>query len=234
MPIFIDQAIYAMKYVYHLKLSTQNRMLNQFHLNATKLSVDKALEFANAIHKIMGISAPFHMKQAERNIFRIKKYLHREFQTYWRQMINTPHAKGKKGNNKLRNYKEYKSAFNRESYLEINDPSLRKNIAQLRLSAHKLNIESGRYNARNQYIPPADRICRNCTLNVTEDEMHFVLKCAAYENLRADLLKQCVADNAHFSSYNFHQKFIWIMSNENLDNQKSLGKYIYAALKVRK
>ena len=146
----------------------------------------------------------------------------------------TPHAKGKLGNNKLRNYKEYKSVFNCESYLEINDPSLRRSIAQIRLSAHKLNIESGRYNGRNQYVPPADRTCRNCALNDMEDELHFVLKCTAYDHLRADLLKQFEVGNPHFSSYNIHQKFIWIMSNENLDNLKSLGKYISAALKVRK
>ena len=86
-------------------------------------------------------------------------------------MINTPYAKSNKGNNKLRNYKNYKSAFKCERYIEINDPLLRRNIAQLRLSAHKLNIESGRYNARNQYIPPAERICRNCSLNETEDAL---------------------------------------------------------------
>ena len=215
-------------------LSNENEILKSFFAKVEELKIGKAVEFAEALHRIIGISAPSNAKQADRNVSLIKKYLFREFQAYWRQMINTPFAKSKKGNNKLRNYKEYKSAFVCERYLEISDPALRKNIAQIRLSAHKLNIECGRYNARNQYIPPAERICRNCTLNETEDELHLVLKCTAYEHLRKDLLNQFAAGNVHFQSYSIQQKFVWIMSHESLDNLKILGKFISDALNLRK
>ena len=107
-PIFIDQAIHAMKYVYHLMLSNENKILKSFFSNVEELKTGKALKFAEALHRIIGISNPSNAKHAERNVSLIRKYLFREFQAYWRQMINTPYAKSKKGNNKLRNYKSTK------------------------------------------------------------------------------------------------------------------------------
>ena len=232
-PIFLDQAIHAVKYFYHLILSDENRILKSFYRIVEKLDNSKLVKFARTMHDIIGISIPFNAKHASRNIRCIRKYLYNEFQVYWREMSSTDFAKGKTGNNKLRSYREYKNIFKTEKYIQLCDPVARKHIAQIRLSAHKLNIESGRYNAHNRYIPPAERICNNCTLNKTEDELHFMLECPAYEAQRVVLINHMEAHNVNFATYNVKQKLIWIMSNENLDNLKSLGNFITQAMQIR-
>lgn len=59
----------------------------------------------------------------------------------------------------------------------------RKNLSRLRISAHDLNIETG----RRFNIPPEKRICNLCR-NGVEDEYHFLFSCQALENTRRPFL----------------------------------------------
>ena len=60
----------------------------------------------------------------------------------------------------------------------------RKALCRLRISAHELQIERGRY----ANIAREDRKCRTC--GVVEDELHFLNDCTRY-----DLLRQRLLDN---------------------------------------
>ena len=60
-----------------------------------------------------------------------------------------------------------------------------KELTQIRLSAHKLQIEHGRY--RN--IERQDRKCTLCNLDDIEDEFHFILKCPVYVDFRNKYIK---------------------------------------------
>ena len=53
-------------------------------------------------------------------------------------------------------------------------------ITKLRISAHKLRIEKGRY----MNIPKCERFCNVCDSGETEDEKRFLLKCSLYKALR--------------------------------------------------
>ena len=64
--------------------------------------------------------------------------------------------------------------------MSIGQPS--KTFVKLRISNHKLNIESGRYDK----ISSCDRICPVCGLNI-ENEIHFLLNCPKYSSVRDDL-----------------------------------------------
>ena len=64
-------------------------------------------------------------------------------------------------------------------------PNMRKLISKLRLSSHKLCIETGRYTSINRN----DRICKKCNFGVIEDEFHFILQCPFYVNVRRQYLK---------------------------------------------
>ena len=59
-----------------------------------------------------------------------------------------------------------------------------KCITKIRLSSHKLAIEQGRYNKANRNR----RTCKLC-INEIEDEMHFILSCPSYVNLRKQFIK---------------------------------------------
>jgi len=234
-PLFIDKVICTMKYFYHMKFSSENKILKLFFSNAEKMQSNSFITFADMLHKQAGLCPPQSIKEANRNICLLKKKLHREFQFYWRELVTTDFSKSSKsGNNKLRSYRKYKTAFKSEKYLDLADSGLRKGLAQLRLSSHKLKIECGRYNAHNCYIPPAERICGNCNLNEPEDENHFLLRCAAYDSLRTGLFIEASSSNPFFPSYNDEQKFVWLMSNENPSGIKCLAKFVREAMGVRK
>jgi hypothetical protein len=57
-------------------------------------------------------------------------------------------------------------------------------MCKLPISAHKLNIEVGRYNK----IPRNERFCKKCKTGEIEDEMHFLLLCNHFETDRTNIL----------------------------------------------
>ena len=81
---------------------------------------------------------------------------------------------------KLSFYGKLKENFGKEMYLNINNFNNRKTLSELRMSAHKLEIEKGRYLNINRN----ERICKNCKLGVVEDEAHFILECPVYSEHR--------------------------------------------------
>jgi hypothetical protein len=54
-------------------------------------------------------------------------------------------------------------------------------ITKIRISAHQLAIETGRY--MKPPLPVPERFCKNCK-NKVEDEKYFILYCPLYKNLR--------------------------------------------------
>ena len=74
--------------------------------------------------------------------------------------------------------KYYKINFCYEMYLDTLLSKLRNILTKLRLSSHKLRIESDRYN-RNR-TPRDLRYCILCNVNDVEAAYHFVLVCPSY------------------------------------------------------
>jgi hypothetical protein len=76
-------------------------------------------------------------------------------------------------NNKLFLYSKIKTNYIIEPFIENSNFENRKLIVKMRISDHVLEIERGRYNKINS----EQRICRQCHLNVIEDEEHFFFHC---------------------------------------------------------
>jgi hypothetical protein len=66
---------------------------------------------------------------------------------------------------------------------QLNRPKQIQTLAQFRLGAHHLNIETQRWG--NQRTPRSLRTCKCCNLGVREDELHF-LSCPFYSDIRCD------------------------------------------------
>ena len=62
-------------------------------------------------------------------------------------------------------------------------------LTKLRISAHDLYIETGRY-TKPKKTPVDERICRFCTTGEIEDEIHLIMKCPYYLNLRNETFGQ--------------------------------------------
>lgn len=130
------------------------------------------------------------------------------FEKCWQQQM----SKNKDG--KLANYVKFKCHFGLEKYLSIlRSPEHRKNFARLRISAHRLRIEQGRY----QGTPRQNRICLRCNSPEVDDEKHFLFSC------KSCVLKRNAMDNAincicpNFRLLSQNDKLIWLLNVENID-----------------
>ena len=78
-------------------------------------------------------------------------------------------------------YYQIKTNYNPSVYLDLTtkNPS-RKTLVKLRISSHKLRIETGRYDN----LPRDERLCNLCNCNRIEDETHFLLDCPSFSSIR--------------------------------------------------
>ena len=122
-------------------------------------------------------------------------------------------------------YKHFCS-FNFKTYLDdITITKFRVALTQLRLSSHRLRIETGRWN-KPVSTPFHERICIICSK--LEDEYHFLLECPAYNTLRSQYIKQ------YYYKHPNMVKFIELLKSENSNEIKNLASYIYKAFELRK
>jgi len=121
-------------------------------------------------------------------------------------------------------YKELKPIFERSAYLDIVENKKHRNIiAKLRLSSHKLLIETGRH----QNIVRDQRKCVLCNLNDIEDEYHFVIKCPYYADIRNTLIPK------YYRSRPSMFKFIELLNCSNKIVLRKLAIFCLKCFKLR-
>ena len=106
----------------------------------------------------------------------------------WLSEINNDTRKDANQGNKMRTYRLFKTTDNYkcEDYLhQVTNTRHRIALTKLRLSNHKLAIETGRYS--RPFKKPAERTCPICKIEM-EDEYHFLNICPAYQEKRSSLL----------------------------------------------
>ena len=118
------------------------------------------------------------------------------------------------------------SQFRFQDYLEIvTVKKFRTALAKLRLSSHRLEVETGRW-ARPNAIPFSERVCYVC--NKLEDEFHFVLECPIYFDIR----------KLYINSYYFKRpnmfKMVELFNTTNKKQLRNLSVYIYKAFEIRR
>ena len=130
---------------------------------------------------------------------------------------------------KLRTFQKFKTEYCMETYL-LDLPNLDHltAVARLRMSAHRLAIETGRH--VKPKIGKEERICKNCALEEVEDESHFLLKCPLYCQQRTILMRTILS---YTTSESQEELFIILMKSKETAVIKALGKYIHTAFKMR-
>ena len=124
---------------------------------------------------------------SEQNIERLVKIFDGRNKDIFKQTImHHIHKCSENNTGKLSFYGTQKEIFHKELYLNIKNSKNRKVISEFRLSAHKLEIESGRYEHKNR----EERKCKCCNLGAIEDEQHFILDCPAYLIYRNSFFQQ--------------------------------------------
>ncbi len=69
-------------------------------------------------------------------------------------------------------------------------------------------------------------------MGLMENEEHFLIECPKYVEQRQELFTLAHRDSIHFTSLSNRNKFIWIMSNENEEILKCLGKFINNCMNI--
>ena len=183
------------------------------------------------IKKALNISTPpSHVKKE--NVGKIfKKSLENKFQLFWRDQVQ----KVKIGNdgldhNALRFYKTLKCSFTREPYLDlINNRNQRCWLSRLRLGAHHLEIQVGRY----QTIPISERFCVSCSENVIGDEIHNLMFCGTFQIKRACFLARLRCHIPNLDQYNAKEIVSLILCPPTAKIAKLSNKYIKIILNAK-
>ena len=109
------------------------------------------------------------------------------------------------------------------SYLDLTRNSTnRKDSEKLRISNHKLMIETGRYDK----TPHNDRFCPVCNSGIIEDEFHFLFHCPKYSIPREKFYNQIQQNFVDFNQLSYTELIIKLMNSQNFSVNSHLLKFV--------
>ena len=154
---------------------------------------------------------------------KISKICNDTYDRFWSESIAT--------SSKAISFNKYKTNIHLDPYLLINlNTKHRIALSRFRLSNHSLWIEKGRHT--KPITDKKKRLCDLCKIEI-EDEKHFLLICPLYSPKRIILENACRNTCSRYDSLDSEQKFIFIMSNENIEILKTLSKFIFDSMSLR-
>ena len=165
---------------------------------------------------------------------KIKCQLQGIFDTYYLQEINKEKQDNNMVNrNKLRFYCTFKGSFKPEPYInQIDNRNQRKWISRMRTSAHRLEVETGRYNN----IPYDQRQCEFCPPDQNNNigtETHFLLDCTTFSDERRCLFSRMSLIMPNFQSMSKENKVSTLLCPATPRAAKLVNKYIGLLFKLR-
>ena len=129
--------------------------------------------------------------------------------------VNRPNARRGGGQNKLRTYTCFKSEFKPEHYVsKVWNKAHRSALAKFRSGTAPRRLETGRI----EKLPLNERLCPFCEEQIVEDELHVVLKCHIYEDLRVPLIELAWEIEPDVENYSDENVLYFILSNEHMCN----------------
>ena len=241
------------------KLSFQNRMtptnlLGQVWMEMTEMTrrgQDCWLYRVNKIEKLLKFPGKeqFRLIKPGR---RISIILRSKFDAFWLKQINE--IKNNKpdnlDHNKLRIYKQFKSSFTREPYLQsVRNRNQRSSLTRLRVSAHQLATELGR---RTRPVTPYNqRFCSYCQTDsqpnqtsnsallprsggrFIDSEIHFLLFCERFKDARNCLLSKLALFIPGLKDLSKEQQFLTLMCPTSPQPTKLVNRFIKTMFEKR-
>ena len=221
-PIYIDFCNDILKYYFYASQKINDSLIGQtlkVSMNLYQTGVKSWYTGVNTILKELNLN--------ETNCDQAKFSLINMYKTFWRNKLENE-AVLKKG--KLRTFYSFKSVFHKEVYLDVvKDRSHQQALTKLRISAHKLEIENGRYSKKSI----TDRLCKKCSQNKVEDETHFICDCSCYQSERYKLFDYIKQETPNFASLSSSGKMIWLMTCENSSILNMFAKFVNTCISLR-
>jgi hypothetical protein len=107
---------------------------------------------------------------------------------------------------------------------------LDRQFVKIRISAHPLMIEIGRY----KNLETEERLCKLCIAQTIEDEYHFLIDCPIYNNSRKICYQKISELCSNFNNMSDKSKFYYLFTHEDLSIINIFGKCIIECLETRK
>ena len=149
-------------------------------------------------------------------IHELEERLSDQFQQQWATDLSV--------SKKLRTYKLFKKKLEYELYLNL-PRHQRVQLCRLRVSAHSLRIETGRYSLPRP-TPVEERLCATC--GVIEDETHFLISCKFHQcKERVDMLNSASSLKNSFQHLSQLDKCVFILSSKNRQLMSFVAKFVY-------
>ena len=167
---------------------------------------------------------PFNFNHDNLNdtkILHFVDHMQKKYITHWKHSLCN--------SQKLEFYNVFKDSYTPSIYLDVTrkNPN-RKTLVKLRISNHKLNIETGRYDK----ISRCDRICPVCSLDI-EDEIHFLFDCAKYSSIRDDFFNKIANRIPNYKHIPISTLIIQLMNSTDYYLNKQLVQYVTSCLEMR-
>ena len=142
---------------------------------------------------------------------------------------------------KLHLFRKIKTNFSFETYLSVPiKRKYRRALTAFRISAHKLEIETGRHankKSNTQFTRREERFCKLCMNNnikIIGDEYHALLVCPTFEKKRASLLQMVEQRVPNFQCLNNYYKTIYLLTSEDKDMVVQLSKFLFDVLSIQR
>ena len=109
-------------------------------------------------------------------------------------------------------------------------------LTKLRVSAHQLQIETGRYKKYDKVsktcinTPREERTCSSC-MNKIEDQYHSLFECSKNLDLRQKLFENIKKNYCCFGDLDGENKTILLFTNEDESVICQLAKFVYDSFK---
>ena len=151
--------------------------------------------------------------------------------------MNNDLRKDPNQSSKMRTYRKVKKVDNYrcEDYLhQVTNIRHRITITKLRLSNHRLAIETGRY--MRPYKKPNEIICPLCKKQA-EDEKQFLISCSVYQEKRKSLF-ECLSKKFKIPIAKMSTENIFLLllnpTSNNVELQRIIAKHIHDCYEIRK
>ena len=169
---------------------------------------------------------------------RITACLQSKFDSYWLDQIKSSRV-GPDGeqHNKLLTYTSFKSHFGMEPYISlVKNRNQRCHLSRLRLSAHRLGVETQRY--QRPPVPRSQRYCAYCPpvpgpqpgvspeARPLDDECHCLTQCVVGQEQRTDMFNNVGSRNVRFLGLSDKDKFKSLVCPSNATDCKVVSRYL--------
>ena len=191
-----------------------------------------------AIRKLLDIpdAQIFTTAKAVGNI--AKKTLQSKFSLFYLKQINDVKlGSDGRNHNKLQFYSSLKGSFKPEPYVELVSRNQRAEVSRVRMSAHRLRVETARYQVNTDiYDYDTSRWCIYCKVPDTagtRDEEYHLFSCPCFANQQQCLFGKISSVVWGFQDLSFEDKVKSLLCSKNATICRLVNKFIKIVFKGR-